>query len=234
MKSSAVVRLTLPHRYDFGADADVVGEELLRPEAWDRLRLRTKGPFSIASDRDELEGQADRRPEIETRMRAVDTVLRDRGSRRVASYGVGGALAELWLLRIDPLRRLLVTDYAPKTVERVRVLLPEAEVSRHDLLLDAPLDADVHLFNRIDTELDNRRWRQVYERFRRETIVVVAGEVLPPREIPRQLMAAIRNRHVTAAGWTRTIPAFESLWRRTHRSTHAVFADLDGWVLDPR
>lgn len=234
MKSSAVVRLTLPHRYDFGADADIVGEELLRPEAWDRLRLRTKGPFSIASDRDELEGQADRRPEIETRMRAIDAVLRDRGSRRVASYGVGGALAELWLLRIDPLRRLLVTDYAPKTVERVRELLPEAEVSRYDLLLDAPLDADVHLFHRIDTELDNRRWRQVYERFRRETIVVVAGEVLPPREIPRQLMSAIRNRHVTAAGWTRTIPAFESLWRRTHRSTHAVFGDLDGWVLDPR
>ena len=234
MKSSAVVRLTLPHRYDFGADADVVGEELLRPEAWDRLRLRTKGPFSIASDRDELEGQADRRPEIETRMRAVDAVLRHRGSRRVASYGVGGALAELWLLRIDPLRRLLVTDYAPKTVERVRELLPEAEVSRYDLLLDAPLDADVHLFHRIDTELDNRRWRQVYERFRRETIVVVAGEVLPPREIPGQLMSAIRNRHVTAAGWTRTIPAFESLWRRTHRSTHAAFGDLDGWVLDPR
>lgn len=234
MKSSAVVRLTLPHRYDFGADADVIGEELLRPEAWDRVRLRTKGPFSIASDRDELEGQADRRPEIETRMRAVDAVLRDRGSRRVASYGVGGALAELWLLRIDPLRRLLVTDYAPKTVERVRELLPEAEVSRYDLLLDAPLDADVHLFHRIDTELDNRRWRQVYERFRRETIVVVAGEVLPPREIPRQLISAIRNRHVTAAGWTRTIPAFESLWRRTHRSTHAVFGDRDGWVLDPR
>ena len=141
---------------------DVVGEELLALEAWDRVRLTTKGPFSIASDRDELEGQADRRPEIETRMRAVDAVLRDRGSRRVASYGVGGALAELWLLRIDPLRGLLVTDYAPRPWSGCEApARGGGEPIR--LLLDALL-ADVHLFHRIDTELDNRR-APVYERF---------------------------------------------------------------------
>src|SRR5262245_33728943 len=149
------IRLTLPHRYDFGADSSVVGGDLLRPEAWDSLRLETSGPFSIASGRAELERQADSHPEIGDRMRIADALLREHGVRRLVSYGVGGAMPELWLLRLDPERRLVVTDYAPETVERLRELLPEAEVRQHDLLRDQPLEGDMHLFHRIDTELDN-------------------------------------------------------------------------------
>jgi hypothetical protein len=228
------IRLTLPHRYDFGDDAGVVGDDLLRPDAWDSLRLRTSGPFSIASDRAELERQAEERAEIGDRMRLVDGLLRDRGVRSLASYGVGGALPELWLLRLDSARRLLLTDYAPETVTRLRELLPEAEVHRHDLLADLPLDAGMHMFHRIDTELDNGQWRGVFRRFAEQPILVVATEVLPAREIPRRLRAAVRGRRATRAGWTRTRSAFESLWRRTHRGTHLTLVDLEAWILDPR
>ena len=228
------IRLTLPHRFDFGADAPLVGECLLRPEAWDNLRLETSGPFSIASDRAELDRQADAHPEIGDRMRIADTLLRERRVRRLVSYGVGGAMPEVWLLRLDPERQLVVTDYAPETVERLRGLLPEADVRQHDLLGDAPLDGDVHLFHRIDTELDNEQWRGVYSRFSGRVIVVVAGELMPTREIPHQLIHNLRNRHVTNAGWTRTRGAFESLWEQTHRGTHLDFGDLEGWVLEPR
>jgi hypothetical protein len=228
------IRLTLPHRFDFGADAPVVGENLLRSEAWDSLRLETSGAFSIASDRAELERQADAHPEIGERMRLVNAVLRERGVRRLVSYGVGGAMPELWLLRLDPGRALVVTDYAPETAERLRELLPEAEVERHDLLRDPPLDGDLHLFHRIDTELDNEQWRGVYRRFSERTVLIVATEVMPTSEIPRQLLGALRSRHLTHAGWTRTRSAFESLWRHTHRGTHMDFGDLEGWVLEPR
>lgn len=228
------IKLTLPHRYDFGDDASVVGDDLLSPDAWDSLRLRTSGPFSIAGDRAELERQADERPEIGERMRLVDALLRERGIRRLASYGVGGALPELWLLRLDHDRELLLTDYAPETVARLRDLLPEAEVQPHDLLRDPPLDAGMHMFHRIDTELDNRQWRDVFRRFAGQTILLVATEVLPAREIPRRLRAAVRGRRATRAGWTRTRSAFESLWRRTHRGTHLTLIDLEAWVLDPR
>jgi hypothetical protein len=228
------IRLTLPHRFDFGADAPVVGEDLLRPEAWDNLRLETSGPFSIASDRSELEHQADAHPEIGDRMRIADPLLRERGVRRLVSYGVGGAMPELWLQRLDPQRRLVVTDYAPETVERLRELLPEAEVRQHDLLRDPPLEGDIHLFHRIDTELDNEQWRGVYRRFAGQSLLVVATEVMPASEIPRQLLGAIRSRHLTHAGWTRTRGAFESLWRQTHHGTHVDFGDLEGWVLEPR
>jgi hypothetical protein len=228
------IRLTLPHRYDFGSDASVVGEDLLRPQAWDSLRLETSGPFSIASDRTELERQADARPEIGERMRALDAWLRDQDARTVVSYGAGGGLPELWLLRIDPQRRIALTDYAPDTVARLHELLPEAEVRRHDLLTDAPLEGDLHLFHRIDTELDNGQWRRVYERFARQTIIVVATGILPTDEIPRQILSSFRNRHATRAGWTRTRAAFESLWRKTHRGTPLKLVDLEGWMLDPR
>jgi hypothetical protein len=228
------IPLTIPHRFDFGEDAPTVGDDLLRPEAWDSLRLRTSGAFAIASDRDQLERQADERAEVGERMRAVDALLRDRDVRTLASYGAGGALPELWLLRTDPRRRLALTDYAPETVRRLRDLLPEVEVHQHDLLRDPPLDADLHLFHRIDTELDNRQWREVFRRFADRTILVVATEVMPVRDVPRQLRAALRSRHATHAGWTRTSAAFQSLWRRTHRGTHLTMVDLEAWVLDPR
>ncbi len=228
------IRLTLPHRYDFGSDSSVVGDDLLRPQAWDSLRLETSGPFSIAADRTELEAQADARPEIGERMRAVDAWLRERGAKAVVSYGAGGGLPELWLLRIDPERRLVLTDYAPETVSRLRGLLPEAEVQRHDLLRAPPLEADVHMFHRIDTELDNDQWRDVYRRFAGETILLVATGILPTDEIPKQVLSAFRNRHATRAGWTRTRAAFESLWRKTHRGTPMRLVDLEGWALEPR
>lgn len=233
-KRTVAIRLTLPHRYDFGADTPLVGNDLLRPESWDSLRTRTSGPFSIASDRDELETQADARPEIGERMRVVDAWLRERDARSVVSYGVGGGLPEIWLMRIDPERKIVLTDYAPETIGRLRELLPEAEVHQHDLLRDSPLEADVHMFHRIDTELDNDQWRAVYRRFAGQRILVVATGILPTDEIPRQILSAIRNRGATRAGWTRTRAAFESLWRKTHQGTPMRLVDLDGWALEPR
>jgi hypothetical protein len=196
--------------------------------------MKTTGPFSIASERRELEREADARPEIGDRMRLVDALLRERGVGTLVSYGVGGALPEVWLRRIHPECRLVLTDYAPETVGRLRELMPEIEVQRHDLLRDAPLDGDLHMFHRIDTELDNDQWRKVYERFALQTILVVATEVLPANGIPRQLVSAFRNRHATHAGWMRTRAAFESLWRDTHNGTRVKLLDLEGWILDPR
>ena len=112
-------------------------------------------------------------------------------------------MPEVWLLRIDPERRIGLTDYAPDTVARLGELFPEADVHRHDLLRDPPLEADVHMFHRIDTELYNDQWRDVYRRFAGQTILVVATGILPTDEIPRQILSAIRNRRATHAGWTR-------------------------------
>src|SRR3954452_6445823 len=108
------MRLTIPHYYDFGADRALVGDDLVRPEAWDGLRTQTAGPFALPAERDELERAADEREDLAVRARAIDAWLGARGVSRLASYGVGGALLEVWLHRLHPARELIVTDYAPK------------------------------------------------------------------------------------------------------------------------
>jgi hypothetical protein len=141
---------------------------------------------------------------------------------------------EAWLLRLAPKRRLLLTDYAPETVARLRELFPEAQVRRHNLVTDAPLEADVHLFHRIDTELTNTQWREVLRRFGAETIVVVATEVADVRRLFGELARRVRSRGLTKAGWLRTRGAFEALWRPTHEVEALELHDLHGWVLRPR
>jgi hypothetical protein len=228
------MRLTVRHHFHFGADRPLVGDDLVRAEAWDALRTRTSGPFAIARDREELERTADSRPEIGERARAINTLLEQRGVRTLASYGVGGAVVELWLHRLAPELRLHVTDYGPETVARLPALLPEAEVVRHDLLADPPLKADLHLFHRIDTELTSAEWREVLERFAHETVLVVATEVADVPRILREVIGRLRTRGLTRAGWLRSREAFETLWRPTHDAVPMRFHDLDGWLLQPR
>jgi hypothetical protein len=222
------------HHFDFGADRPVVGDDLVRPESWDALRTLTAGAFALAGSREELERTADTRPEIGDRARAIDRWLKNRGVRKLASYGVGGAVLESRLVRFDPARRLLLGDYAPETVERLRTLLPEAEVQRHDLLRDPPFAADVHLFHRVDTELTNAEWREALRRFEHETVLVVATEIATPRRLLQELLLRARSRHLTRAGWLRTRDAFEALWLGTHVATPLRLPDLEAWSLEPR
>jgi hypothetical protein len=229
------MRLTVPHWFDFGAERELVGDDLVRPEAWDALRTRTTGPFSLADTRAEWERVADERPEIRDRCRELDAWLAERGVDRLASYGVGGATVELWLHRLRPERELVLTDYAPATVERLAELFPEAEVRTHDLLADGPLAADLHLFHRIDTEFTNAQWREVLRRFRDVPVLVVATEIADLKRIAIEFRGWWYKRHTsTRAGVLRTAGAFEALWRRTHRATRLRFNDLDAWLLEPR
>jgi hypothetical protein len=229
-----VIPVTISHYFDFGADRELVGDDLVRPEAWDALRTQTTGPFALPETREELERVADERPEIERRMRAIDDWLERRGVHTLASYGVGAAVPELWLRRLRPERRLAFTDYAPETVERLRALFPDVEVRRHDLLADPPLVADQHLFHRIDTEFTDRQWKEVLRHFAGERVLLVATEVIDLRRVVLELRARLLRRGLTRAGWIRTRPAFERLWQPTHDAMPLRFHDLEAWALEPR
>jgi hypothetical protein len=233
MAEALLMRITIRHHFDFGTDREVVGADLVRPEAWDALRTQTTGPFTIARDRVELERMADENPDIGERVRKIDSWLRQRGVDTLASYGVGGAVVELWLHRLTPERSLRVTDYAPATVERLHDLLPEAEIDQHDLLADPPLPADLHLFHRIDTELTNREWGKVFDRFAGVPILLVATEIADFNRLLAEFQMRFRNRKTSRAGWLRTRGAFEALWRRTHVGTPLRFHDLEAWSLEP-
>lgn len=227
------MRLTVRHHFDFGADRALVGDDLVRPEAWDALRTQTSGPFALAATREEWERAADDRPELEARARRIRELLDAREVRRLASYGVGGATLESWLKRLAPERELVVTDYAQATVERLAGIFTEAECVRHDLLEDPPIDADLHLFHRIDTEFANDAWPRIFERFARAPVMyVAAGQV----DLKGALAEWRKGRRAGAsrAGWVRTRPALERLWTRTHDARAVDVGDLPAWELEPK
>jgi len=225
--------LTVPHVFDFGDDKRLVGTDLVRPEAWDALRIETDGPFGLPADRETWERTALEREDIVARGRAISAWADAQGVRRIASYGVGGASLEFVLWRESPQRELIVSDYTPKAVERLAALFPEADVRRFDLLSDTPLDADLHLFHRIDTELSNRQWRELLRRFGDERILLVATEVAGGRRLSWEVRSLLTKRDATRAGWLRNRAAFERLWRRTHAATPLRMHDLYAWDLRP-
>jgi hypothetical protein len=224
------VRLAIPHYFDFGADRGLVGDGLAGAERWDALRLRSRGAFALPATRRELDVRADGDAVARERARAIDALA---AQASTASYGAGTATAELWLRRLRPDRRVVVTEFAPETVARLAALLPELEVRRHDLRSDPPVDADLHLFHRIDTELDDDTFRGVLARFSRERLLVVATELLGARAVARELRTRLRG-NATRAGLVRSRGAFEALWVPTHEATRVRIHDLHGWLLEPR
>jgi hypothetical protein len=234
--SAIPLRVTLRHYYDFGTDRAIVGDDLVRPEAWDRLRTKTGGVFAIPSTREEFVRTAEGRADLAGRARAIDAWLERQGARVVASYGVGGAALEWWLHKLRPHRKLILTDYGEATVQRLAEVFPEVDVRYHDLRRDDPLTADVHLFHRIDTELSHREWREVFTRFARAPILVVATEVLdfPRLLVELRVRARMKRRHAAKAGFIRSRAAFEALWRPTHTSQPVRMHDLEAWELLPR
>lgn len=229
------MRLTVRHVFDFGQERELVGDDLVRPEAWDALRVKTSGPFGLAADRAALEAAADSRPDIEARARDLHALLEERGVCSLASYGAGAAALEVWLHRLAPERRLVLTDYAPQTVGRLAQLLPEMGVERHDLLAEGPVDGvDLHLFHRIDTEFTNRQWRGILGRFEHAAVLVLATEIIEWRRALAETVKRVRNPQLTRAGWIRTFDAFEALWRPTHDARNLRVGDLEAWELTPR
>lgn len=222
--------LTIAHYYDFGDEGTRVGAALASPEAWDALR-ETSGAFGLAREREAWEHAAER-PELVARATAIHAVARRLGARRICSYGVGAAHLELLLQRAAPDLRLTLTDFAPRTVEALGRLFAEAEVVRHDLLADEPLDADLHLLHRLEAELSDAQWPHVFARFR-EPVLVVPGTLLDWERLVLELATRRRTR-ATRAGWTRTPAALERLWRRTHAFEGIAVGDLPGYLLTRR
>lgn len=231
-----MLRVTLRHYHDFGPDRSVVGAELGTARAWDALRTRTTGAFAMPTTRAELERSARERLDLAERARVLDTLLDQTYTAAVASYGVGAAILEWWLHTLRPDRPLIVTDYGPATVARLKEVFPEGHARRHDLRVDGPIEADAHIFHRIDTELGNREWRSVFSRFAAERIIMPVSDVLDARRVLTELRhrPAFKRRPASRAGYLRSRASFEALWRSTHHAEPLRVHDLSAWALTPK
>jgi len=223
------VRIKVRHAYDFGAAREAVGDNLLRPQAWDAARA-APGPFLLPETREQWEALAD---DEQLRARARD-IAAFAGAESLCSHGVGTALLELNIVRAAPGLRLTCTDYAPRTVERLAILFPEAEVVLRDLTDPDPPSATLHLMHRLDAELDDDAWRGVFARLPEPVLFVpnvVLGVSGAARELGRRL---VRRGRLTNAGWFRNEAALRALWRDTHADRRVTVGGARSYLLVPR
>lgn len=211
------MRLTVPHYHQFGKHRRLIGEHLVDPASWDRLRLETETIFAFDPDPDDW----DRRISTDTyqrrRAKALVGWLDRLEVSEISSYGVGPAPIECWIHRLRPKWRLRLTDFAPRTVARLRAHFPEAEIHHHDLREHPPLPADVHLMSCVDTEFSDQQWRRIYRRFAGATLLVYPCATLGVSTIVNELRQWLALKPPTPCGFWRTSERIEELLAPTHR-----------------
>ena len=120
---TVAIRLTLPHRYDFGPTrpssvAICCAPRLGTPCDWDeRAVLDRFGPLRAGA----TGGRSARDRRAHAR---VDAWLRERGRPHGRLLRRRGRAARALAAQIDPERRIVLTDYAPETVARLRSCFP--------------------------------------------------------------------------------------------------------------
>ena len=226
------MRLTLRFHHTFGEERAHIGGPLAGPDAWDRLRLETSGDFGLPESQSAYASAATR-PDLVSRANEINKLLDRAGVTHLASYGVGSAMLEMNMLHGSPDRSLTLTEFAPGTVERLQRIFSIGSVINHDLTNDPPATADLHMFHRIDTELDDEAWKSVFARFNKERILVVATQTIDLRALAVEVRNRLRFGRSTWAGWTRTKGSFEALWEQTHVHEHCVLGGLQAWMLQP-
>jgi hypothetical protein len=225
------IRITIPHYHDFGEDALRIGKRIDNPGAWDTVRS-LGGSFGLPRSREERERQAEH-PQLVRRAKDIARVVQQLNARSACSYAVGAGALELALKMVDSHLDLTCTEYAPRTVQRLRRLFPEARIIAHDLVREDPIDAELHLLHRVDTELSNREWTAILPRFR-QPILFVPAALVDWRMTVRELTRPIRKRRASRAGYCRNEAAFRHLWRASHREeSRTPIGDLVGFVLVP-
>jgi hypothetical protein len=226
------MRIRVRHSYDFGSARGVVGDDLVKARAWDAARS-LPGPFALPRNRSEWE-RAAALPDLDARASDIAAVARQMHAARLCSHGVGTALLELNLARQLPEVRLVCTDYAPQTVERLSAIFIEADVVLRDLRDSDQPEADLHLMHRLDAELGDDEWHDVFARLPK-TILFVPNVVLDvagaAREVARRVL---RRGRLTNAGWFRNEAALRSLWSATHTDERRLIGEATAYLLEPR
>lgn len=225
------MRLTVRRVYDFGVESALVGDDLLSPGAWDAAR-ETTGPFGLAAGRAEWE-QAARDPDLGRRAADVVRVAEWLEAGSVCSHGVGTGLLELNVHRLAPRLRFVCTDYAPRATRRLAEFFTEADVRLHDLVRDPPPTADLYLMHRLDTELGDDDWREVFGRHT-APILFVPTILLGLRRAAREVVRRVLRGGTVNAGWFRSEDALRALWSRTHTDRREVVGESTAFLLLPR
>ena len=229
------MRLTVPHYHHFRDHRDLVGEHLVDPGSWDRLRMEAETIFAFDADPEDWERRIRSDDYQRRRAEALVGWLDPLEVSEISSYGVGPAPIERWLHWLRPQWALRLTDFAPRTVERLRSHFSAAEIHHHDLLAHPPLDGDVHLLLCVDTEFSDEQWRQIYRRFDGVTLLVYPCATLSLSTVIDELRQWVATSPPTPCGYWRTGGRIEELVAPTHSAERLSGGGVAGraWLCRP-
>jgi hypothetical protein len=227
--NSLPIKLTVRHYYPLGLQSEQAsGMRLDSPEAWDALR-RSHPHFETPSTRSDwieslLEPRDGQGKGLPVRAHDVAGILRRKGITSLHSVGVGSAGLEYFILQEMPSVSMSISEYNGVSVARLSTVFPEGKPKKFDVMRDSwdgdakdPLHAV--LMYRLDPQLTDRQWREVFVRMSRagvHNILYIPANFLTIRYILRE-----RNRSISAllqgvktsfAGYVRTQKVFESYW----------------------
>ena len=220
-------------------------------EAWDILR-QNHPHFSISGNRTEWlhasEGQVKKDGQdggMVKRAQEIVQVLDDLCIKSIFSLGVGGAGLEYQIKKMRPNIQLVCSEYSSVAVERLRKVFVEADsVISFDMKegdWEKTLNDkhnQLYLMYRIDIELNNKEFRQIFERMAKagiDNILIVICGRLTLRGLFNRLFQRLgwkmRGTKYAFAGFLRTIATFPPFWKNLYTSKELEFGGLKAFLL---
>ena len=240
------MKITIKHYYDFRAINHQKKFDLDNAKAWDFLRLETiknNNAFAIAESSDRLEQESLSNSSLNRQADTIIDLVKERHFTRINSYGVGAGQLEFLLKRKSPNIFLQCSDYAPRSMERLREVFKEAEeVIVFDMLKDSWVNDGekcLYLFYRIDTAFNDYQWRMIFKKImnaRIEHILFVPCEFLTLKRFITQeikyVLGKSLNRKISFAGYLRTKQQIKSLFSSCYdiEDTEGI-GELKGFLL---
>jgi len=227
--NSLPIKLTVRHYYPLGLQSEETsGMRLDSPEAWDTLR-RSHPHFETPNTRNDwieslLEPRDGQGKGLPVRAHDVAEILRRKGITSLHSVGVGSAGLEYFILQEMPGVGMSISEYNDESVARLSTVFPEGKPKKFDVMRDS-WDRDgedwLHLvlIYRLDPQLTDREWREVFVRMGRagvRNILYIPANFLTIRYILRErkrsIAALLKGVKTSFAGYVRTQVVFESYW----------------------
>ena len=238
------LKRTIEVYYPFSGEFD--RQSLLSAEAWDRLRIDLdKQPFSIPEDRNSWIRLCSTDPYPANAARQIGQLVLSRGLSTVFSVGVGIGCIEYHLKSQFPQIHLTCTEYSPRVIQRLKGIFTECDcLEFFDMTSpDWPSanEGTLHLLHRVDTELDDQRWKIVFGNMARSQVAqvfVLASGFLTAKTFARQSIRRWRSlwgQPLTFAGYLRTKEMFKTLWSPYYVvEEEQVVGNLTGFFLRKR
>ena len=134
----------------------------------------------------------------------------------IFSVGVGCGFNEYHIKKNYPFCTITCADFTKNAIYRLKNVFHECDNFELFDLLKQPLTAPFSLLCRVDTDLTNEQWSDVFSRSRSQYILMVYCQLITPLRAyilwKDNIISTVALRRGTLAGYKRTRRTFESLW----------------------